>query len=188
LPNGKVLAVGGSANDEDTSTLSLNADLYDPASNTFSSAGANSTQRLYHSVALLLPDATVWLAGGNPARGTYNNTVEIYKPAYLFNSSGGAATRPSITSAPSSVAWGNQFVVQTPNAASISSVVLVRNGSLTHAFGMDQRLVGLSFTAGTSSLTVTAPPNDNIAPPGYYMLFLVDTNGAPSVAAILKVQ
>src|SRR6266567_6528418 len=187
LPNGKVLAVGGSANDEDTSTLSLNADLYDPASNTFSSAGANSTQRLYHSVALLLPDATVWLAGGNPARGTYNNTVEIYKPAYLFNSSGGAATRPSITSAPSSVAWGNQFVVQTPNAASISSVVLVRNGSLTHAFGMDQRLVGLSFTAGTSSLTVTAPPNDNIAPPGYYMLFVLNSSGVPSLASMLHV-
>jgi len=95
LPTGKVLALGGSVNDEDTSTLSLNADLYNPATNTFSSAGANASQRLYHSVALLLPDATVWVAGGNPARGTYNHQMEIYKPAYLFNSSGGAATRPS---------------------------------------------------------------------------------------------
>lgn len=101
LPSGKVLALGGSKNDEDTSTLSLNADLYDPASNTFSSAGANASQRLYHSTALLLPDATVWLAGGNPQRGTYNKTLEIYQPAYLFNSSGALATRPAITSAPS---------------------------------------------------------------------------------------
>ena len=85
LPNGKVLAVGGSVNDEDTGSLSLNADLYDPGSNTFSSAGANASERLYHSVALLLPDATVWLAGGNPTRGSYNNTIEIYQPAYLFN-------------------------------------------------------------------------------------------------------
>src|SRR5579864_7507975 len=187
LPNGKVLAVGGSVNDEDTSSLSLNADLYDPIANTFSSAGANATERLYHSVAMLLPDATVWLAGGNPVRGTYNNTVEIYKPGYLFNSSGGAATRPSITSAPPSIAWGNQFVVQTPDAATISSVVLVRDGSVTHAFGMDQRLVGMSFTVGSGSLTVTAPPNGNIAPPGYYMLFLLNSSGVPSVASFVHV-
>src|ERR1700740_617494 len=59
LPNGKVLAVGGSLNDEDTTTASLNADLYDPVSNTFSSAGAEAYARLYHSVSLLLSDATV---------------------------------------------------------------------------------------------------------------------------------
>src|SRR5262249_7770517 len=186
LPNGKVLAVGGSVNDEDTNSLSLNADLYNPATNTFSSADANATQRLYHSVALLLPDATVWLAGGNPSRGTYNKTVEIYKPAYLFNSSGGAATRPTISSAPSSISWGNPFTVQTPDASNISSVVLVRNGTVTHAFGMDQRLVGMSFTAGSGSLTVTAPPNGNIAPPGYYMLFLLNSSGVPSLASMLQ--
>jgi fibronectin type 3 domain-containing protein len=186
LPNGKVLAVGGSVNDEDTSSLSLNADLYDPATNTFSSAGANATQRLYHSVALLLPDATVWLAGGNPSRGTYNKSVEIYKPAYLFNSSGGAATQPTISSAPSSISYGNAFTVTTPDASNISSVVLVRNGTVTHAFGMDQRLVGMSFTAGSGLLTVTAPPDGNIAPPGYYMLFLLNSGGVPSVATMVQ--
>ena len=66
LPTGKVLALGGSYNDEDTTTASLNADLYDPVTNSFSSAGANAYARLYHSVALLMPDATVWVAGGNP--------------------------------------------------------------------------------------------------------------------------
>ena len=71
LPNGKILAMGGSVNDEDPSTASLNADLYDPASDSFSSAGANTYARLYHSIALLLPDASVWLAGGNPTRGSY---------------------------------------------------------------------------------------------------------------------
>jgi hypothetical protein len=186
LPNGKVLALGGSVNDEDTSSLSLNSDLYDPVANTFSSAGANASQRLYHSVALLLPDGTVWVAGGNPARGTYNNTVEIYTPAYLFNSTGGAATRPAISSAPASISWGSQFTVQTPDAATISSVVLVRNGAVTHAFNMDQRLVGMSFSAGTGSLTVTAPPNGNIAPPGYYMLFLLNSSGVPSVASFVQ--
>jgi hypothetical protein len=183
LPTGKVLAVGGSVNDEDATTKSLNADLYDPATNTFSSAGANAFARLYHSVALLLPDATVWVAGGNPMRGTYEPHIEIYQPAYLFQSDGTLAARPSITSVPSSVSYGNQFTVQTPDAASIASAVLIRNGTVTHSFGMDQRMVGMSFTAGAGSLTVTAPPNANIAPPGYYMLFILNSNGVPSVAS-----
>ena len=91
-----MLATGGSLNDEDTATASLNADLYDPVTNTFSSAGANLYARLYHSNSLLLPDATVLLLGGNPARGTYESRMEIYSPAYLFNSDGSAATRPAI--------------------------------------------------------------------------------------------
>ena len=187
LPNGKVLAMGGSVTDEDTASASLNADLYDPISSTFSSAGANSFPRLYHSVALLLPDATVWFAGGNPSRGSYVQQMEIYQPAYLFNASGGFASRPVISSAPANINYGNTFSVQTAQASNIASVVLVRNGTVTHAFGMDQREVGLSFTAGTGALTVTAPPNGNIAPPGYYMLFLVDNLGVPSVASFVQV-
>ena len=188
LPTGRVLAVGGSVNDEDATTESLNADLYDPATNTFSSAGANSFARLYHSVALLLPDATVWVAGGNPVRGTYESHVEIYQPAYLFQSDGTLAARPSITSVPGSVSYGSQFTLQTPDAASIASAVLVRNGTVTHSFGMDQRMVGMSFTAGAGSLTVTAPPNSNIAPPGYYMLFILNNNGVPSVASSILIS
>jgi hypothetical protein len=188
LPSGKVLALGGSVNDEDTNTASLNADLYDPVSSTFSSAGATAYPRLYHSVALLLPDATVWLAGGNPSRGSYVPQMEIYQPAYLFNAKGRLATRPSITKAPSSIDYGNAFTVATPEAANISSVVLVRDGAVTHAFGMDQREVGLSFTAGKGTLTVTAPPDGNIAPPGYYMLFILDQSGVPSVAKFLHVM
>jgi len=87
LPDGRVLAVGGSAFDEDTSSASLKADLLapdpnNPGSYIFSSAGANSYARLYHSVALLLPDATVWLAGGNPQRGSYVQQMEIYRTRF----------------------------------------------------------------------------------------------------------
>jgi hypothetical protein len=192
LPDGRVLAVGGSVYDEDTSTASLNADLLGPDPNNpgkyvFSSAGANAYPRLYHSVTLLLPDATVWLAGGNPSRGSYVQQIEIYQPPYLFNSTGGLATRPSITGAPSSISYGNAFTVQTPDAASIAHAVLVRNGAVTHAFDMDQREVEMSFTAGSGALTVTAPPNGNIAPPGYYMLFLLNNAGVPSVAKFVQV-
>jgi len=192
LPDGRVLAIGGSVNDEDTSTASLNGDLLGPDPNNavnyiFSSAGANAYPRLYHSVALLLPDATVWLAGGNPSRGTYVQQMEIYQPPYLFDSTGALATRPSITGAPSSISFGNTFTVQTPDAANIAHVVLVRNGAVTHAFGMDQREVEMSFTAGSGTLTVTAPPNGNIAAPGYYMLFILNNSGVPSVATFVQV-
>ncbi len=187
LPNGKVLALGGSVNDEDVDTASYNADLYDPATNTFSSAGQNAYPRLYHSVSLLLYDGTVWFAGGNPERGSYEDHMEIYQPAYLFNPNGTLATRPTISSAPSTISYGASFAVQTPDASSISSVVLMRDGAVTHAFDMDQRMVGMSFTAGNGSLTVTAPPNGNIAPPGYYMLFLLNNKGVPSLAAFVQV-
>jgi Domain of unknown function (DUF1929)/Glyoxal oxidase N-terminus/PKD domain len=189
LPSGKILALGGSLNDEDTSTASLNADLYDPATNTFGSAGALVYARLYHSVSLLLPDATVWVAGGNPQRGTYEPHMEVYTPQYLLNADGTAATRPKITGTSSTViGYGGAFQVQTPDAANISSVVLMRNGGVTHAFDMDQRYVGLSFTASTGVLNVTGPPNGNIAPPGYYMLFILNSAGVPSVATIVQVS
>lgn len=188
LPTGKVLAVGGSLNDEDSSSASLNADLYDPATNTFSSAGANTYARLYHSNALLLPDATVLFEGGNPGRGNYEKHVEIYKPPYLFNSNGSLATRPTISSAPSAISWNGSFAISTPDAANISSVVLMRPGAPTHSFDMEQRMVGMSFTAGSGTLTVTAPPNGNIAPPGYYMIFLVNSSGVPSVAKFSKLS
>ena len=189
LPSGKIIALGGSLNDEDTATASLNADLYDPATNTFSSAGAEVYARLYHSVSLLLPDGTVWVAGGNPARGTYESHMEIYSPAYLFNADGSRATRPAISGLSSStVGYGGAFQIQTPDAANVSSVVLMRNGAVTHAFDMDQRYVGLSFSAGSGVLNVTGPPNGNVAPPGYYMLFILNNSGVPSIAFMVQVS
>jgi len=189
LPDGKVLALGGSANDEDRLTASLNADLYDPATNTFSTGATNLYARLYHSNALLLPDATVLVAGGNPQRGSYEQNDEIYSPAYLFNPDGSPAARPIITGVtPSALSYGYGFQLQTPDAADIRSVVLMRPGAVTHAFDMEQRLVGLSFTAGNGVLEVTAPPNGNIAPPGYYMVFILNSRGVPSVAVFVRLS
>lgn len=166
LPNGDVLALGGSTNDEDATTASVNADLYSPSTNSFSPAGTEAFARLYHTVSLLLPDGTVWVAGGNPTQGDYEPHMEIYSPPYLFNSDGSLATRPTISSlSTNSIGRGSSFQVQTPDAANIFSVVLMRDGSSTHSFDMDQRYVGLSFTAGSGVLNVTGPPNANIAPP-----------------------
>src|SRR5438552_14974959 len=127
LPSGKVLVASGSAKDEDATTASLQAELYDPATNSFSSAGASTFPRLYHNVQLLLPDCSVFLAGGNPQQGVFENHIEIYQPAYLFNSDGSAAMRPTISSAPASITYGSTFAVQTPNT-DIASVVLIKPG------------------------------------------------------------
>ena len=189
LPNGKVLALNGSADNEDAATASLNADLYDPNTNTFSPAGAGAFPRLYHSGAVLLPDATVLVLGSNPEQGSYESHMENYTPAYLFNSDGSMATRPMITSVtPGVIGYGATFQVQTPNAANISSAVLIRAGSVTHAFDMDQRLIGLNFTAGSGLLNVTSPPNSSIAPPGYYMLFILNSAGVPSLASFVQLS
>ena len=162
--------------------------MYDPTTNTFSSAGVNAFPRLYHSSALLLPDATVALMGGNPTRGSYETRIEIYSPAYLFAADGSPAMRPAITSAPAAFDYGTTFQVQTSDAASIASVVLVRPGASTHAVDMDQRLVQLTFTKGTGVLSVTAPPGGNVAPPGYYMLFVLNSAGVPSLATFVRAR
>jgi hypothetical protein len=194
LPNGRLLVQGGSRVDNDGSTATLGADLFDPATGAWSStkaggAGFAKFARMYHSVALLLPDATVATAGSNPQRGTWDNHIEIYSPAYLFNASGGPATRPVITGAPLGIGYNSvPFTVQTPDALNIRSVVLIKPGSDTHAYDMEQRLLGLTFTATSGALTVNAPPNSNLAPPGYYMLFVLNQAGVPSVARFVQVS
>jgi hypothetical protein len=188
LPDGRVLASGGSALNEDASTAALAAELFDPVTETWSPAGEAAIPRLYHSVALLLPDATVMTAGSNPERGWYDQSIEIWKPPYLFTSGGGLAPRPVIAAAPAAIGYGGAFPVQTPDAGQIGSVVLMRPGSPTHSFDMEQRMVGLSFTRSGTTLTVAGPPTPNIAPPGYYMLFILNTNGVPSVARFVQVS
>ena len=189
LPNGKVLASGGSVNDEDNATAVKEAQLYDPAINSFSSASSMEFPRLYHSNTMLLPDATVVSLGGNPVRKVYQPEIEIYSPPYLFNSDGSPAKRPTITDvAPGELHYGKQFNVSTPEAENIKFIVLIRAGAVTHAFDMDQRLVGLTFAAVGGVLQATAPANGNLAPPGYYLLFILDKEGVPSVAQFVHLS
>jgi hypothetical protein len=192
LPTGKILALGGSAKDEDGTTASLPADLFDPTTETWTSAGVATYPRLYHSCALLMPDGTVEVVGSNPVKGTYEQHIELYSPAYLFAVDGNGnvipAVRPTITSAPAEIGYGSDFTIETPDAANISSAVLMRNGSSTHSFDFEQRQIQLSFTAADGSLTATAPPTGLIAPPGYYMLFLLNQSGVPSIAQMVHLS
>lgn len=196
LPNGKVLATGGSVNNESPAPAGKAADLYDPVSDMMSSAGSATYSRLYHSTALLLPDATVVTMGSNPGpRGQYQAAIEIYTPPYLFDSNDRIiANRPTIQGVtPAVMGYGAQFSVSYASASPISSAVLMRPGSTTHAFDMDQRLIGLcgpapqpACSGSSGTLTLTSPPNGNTAPPGYYMLFLLDSSGVPSVAKFIQ--
>src|SRR5262245_8012090 len=199
LPNGKVLAEGGSVANEIPDTLGKTADLYDPVGNSFSSGGTASFSRLYHSTALLLPDATVMSMGSNPGdRGSYEPAIEIYTPPYLFDANDQLITnRPVITgTTPASLVIGYNapFSVSYTSASPISSAVLIRPGADTHGFDMEQRLVGLcgpspqTPCSGSGTLSLTTPPNGNIAPPGYYMLFLLDSAGVPSKAQFIQLS
>jgi len=193
LPTGKVLALGGSSIDEDPNTASLDTDLFDPVTETWATAGTAVYPRLYHSCGLLLPDATVAVVGSNPVKGSFEQHIEIYSPAYLFAVDGNGNTipaiRPTITSVPAELGYASSFSISTPDALNITSAVLVKPGSSTHSFDFDQRVVGLSYTASDSeTLTATSPPNSSIAPPGYYMVFLLNQAGVPSVAKFLHLS
>ena len=63
---------------------------------------------------------------------------------------------------------------------------MIRYGAVTHSINMAQVYLPLTFSSGSGSLTVTAPASGNLAPPGYYMLFIVDSNGVPSIAATTR--
>jgi hypothetical protein len=185
LPDGTVLATGGESNTNpfDLSTAVYAAETWSPTTESWTTLASMQTPRVYHSTALLLPDGRVLVAGsGEYGAGSINQyNGEIYSPPYLFK-----GAQPTITSVPATLQYGLQFAVQTPDAANIASVALVRLGSVTHAFNQNQRYVPLTFTVGSGSLTVTAPANGNLAPLGYYMLFIVNSSGVPSVASFVK--
>ena len=184
---------GGSLHQEDTPLARLQSEIYDPATDTWTPTAPSTVARLYHSTAVLMPDATVVTAGGNPEGGTHvqwdhdpeeEMRLEVFHPPYLFK-----GPRPVITGAPGQASYGQSIQIKSPQAGSIRWVSLMRNCVTTHSFDGSQRLVDLEGInrAGTT-LTATIPPNRNLTPPGWYMLFIVDNNGIPSVATWIKVQ
>ena len=190
LPDGTVAIIGGSGKGKADQAVDpvLPIELFDPATGTFSTLCSLNAARLYHSTALLLPDATVLIAGKD---GVFNadpyhypeRRGEIFRPPYLFT----GTTRPVIDSAPAQANYDDDFEIQTQQAADVASVVLVRPGSVTHSFNMDQRLVELVITGRSGGeVRVKAPPDPNLAPPGHYMLFLLSDRGVPSVAGFLR--
>jgi hypothetical protein len=187
LPDGTVLVTGGTsgAQFDDYTHPVFPAELWNPTTGAWSTMASLSVYRGYHSVALLLPDGRVLSAGGecNTSPPCNRNAAEIFSPPYLFN-----GPRPTITSAPRSIGSGQTFFVGTPDAATITQVTWIRLGAVTHTFNQEQRFSFLGFSQATGGLNVTAPPSANLAPPGFYMLFLVNGSGVPSVASNIQVD
>ena len=180
LPDGTVLVTGGTSAPgfNDASGRVDAAELWDPTTEQWTTlASSSGIPRVYHSTALLLPDGRVFSTGGN----NYPE-IEIFSPPYLFK-----GARPTITSAPSNIGYTESFSVNTPDAATISKVTLLKIGSVTHAFNQGQVINDLSFSQTAGGLNITAPPSANVAPPGYYMLFILNDNGVPSVAKFVNV-
>lgn len=184
LPDGTILVTGGSSAQgfDVASGAVYPAEIYNPATNTWTVVASLARYRGYHSFAILLPDGRVLSAGGqvNSSGGANGANAEIYSPPYLFK-----GAKPVITSAPTSVAYGQTALIGTSNA--IAKVTWIRLGAVTHAFNEEQRFLKLNFAATTGGVNVTFPSSANLSPPGYYMLFLLNSTGVPSVAKIIRI-
>ena len=207
LPDGTVLVTGGTRrggapgtaeafNDLDPGQPVHIAELWDPKTGQWTMLAAEQTDRCYHSTKVLLPDGRVLSAGGgefilnegtpqqvanNPQDTHYD--VQVFSPPYLFK-----GPQPQITSAPDSVQYGGTFQIGTAQPEQIATVSLIRLSSVTHSFNAGQRINFLPSQVVGGTLTATAPPNANVCPPGHYMLFIVNLQGAPSVAKIIQVS
>jgi len=192
LPDGRVLVLGGhdKFKFEASSVPSNQCELYDPVLNSWTIAATMGAPRMYHSAALLLPDGRVLVAGGYDPNGPGDGnrkSFEFYEPPYFFNPDDTVSVRPTITSATAvdgpatQIAYGGQLVITTPDAANIRKVGLMRPGSMTHHTDSEQRYVALEFFPGpgVNQLTARVPDDPSVAPPGFYMLWIVDLNNRP---------
>jgi hypothetical protein len=187
MADGRVLVNGGSGTSNEAKNVAYTAMIWDPATSVWQAAATAVQMRLYHSVALLLPDGRVLTGGGGAPGPQTNLNAELYTPPYLYkqDGSGELVPRPAITSAPATATWGASIRLGT-DAASVSRVTLVKTGSATHTVDFDQRFLSLSFSGSAQALDVTLPASRKLAPPGFYMLFVFDAAGVPSVARIVR--
>jgi hypothetical protein len=178
-PSGTQLAEGSHPTHDPRAVL--DAEIFDPGSERWTTGAAMMVDRLYHSSALLLPDGRVMTAGSNPARKINDLRIELYHPPYLFQ-----GPRPEVEAAPGRASYGAAFTVKSPHARHIEKIVLVRPMSTTHCLSTEQRLVELPILSRSdTNLSVNIPANPNLIPPGYSMLFAL-AGGVPSVAKFIN--
>lgn len=190
LPDGQVMVIGGQtypvAFSDDRAILA--PELWDPSTETFRAVAPMRLARVYHSVALLLPDGRVLSGGGGLCGGCATNhpDLQVYSPPYLFNADGTASRRPVIQSAPTQASVGSSLSVTTDIA--IHRFALVRLSSVTHSVNNEQRRVPLNFTTHSATqYTVELPASRDVLVPGYYMLFALTERGVPSVSSMVRI-
>jgi hypothetical protein len=194
LADGQVLVTHGTSGPgfNNVATPVRAAELWNPATESWSTMAEESRPRMYHSTALLLPSGRVLVSGSGEGGGVdlanSDFTAQLFTPPYLFKADGTLAARPSISSAPSRISYGGSFSVESPDAGSVVRGTLVRLSSVTHAFNQSQLIYPLTFTtAGATTLRATGPANASLATPGPYMLFLLNSRGVPSIARMVMV-
>jgi NPCBM/NEW2 domain/PA14 domain/Domain of unknown function (DUF1929)/F5/8 type C domain len=190
LADGQVMAIGGMPKPvafSETDAI-LTPELWNPQTEQWRTLANYQVPRVYHSIALLMPDARVISAGGGLCGGCAVNhsDAEIFSPPYLYHQNGNLAARPSIVGGPDVIGYGSSFNLQVSGGA--SKFNLIRMGSITHTVNNDQRLIPLGFSQNGATFTVAAPENTSVGTPGYYMLFALNAAGVPSTAKIIRVQ
>jgi hypothetical protein len=191
LPDRGLVVVGGIDKGRNYTPRGRQVELLFSGAHSFRLGPGQTEDRGYHSTALLLPDGRVLSAGDdlNPtSNGSYKNsspfdTAEIYSPPYLFK-----GPRPAIRRAPRTIRYERRFTVAT--GSRVASALLAAPSAVTHGADMTQRLVPLRVAGrpGSRRVTLIAPPNANVAPPGWYMLFVSDGRGRPSKAKFLRLR
>jgi len=192
LPNGEVLVTGGLDHAEvfTDDGARLTAEIYNPTTNSWRSVAGMQMARTYHSVGILMIDGRVFVGGGGLCDSSnldecYNHfDAEIYSPPYLFNPDGSLAARPTI-SAPATADYNTSINVT--GSTDIQEFSLIRFSAATHSTNNEQRRIPVTFFPGTPGDYSVDIPGRELLPPGYYMLFAIDSNGVPSVAEAVQI-
>jgi hypothetical protein len=200
LPDQTVLILGGKSGRKDTYNLkqqfrgevqdmhhpdaAMEPELYNPRNNKWKPMAPMNVDRLYNANALLLPDGRVMTAGSNPQRTINELRIEIFRPPYLFR-----GRRPKIIKCPDKIKYGTEIMIETDDGENIESVALIRPSVTSHCVNTEQRYVGLEFTKNIhDTVNVSVPPYRNLIPPGYYMLFIINKKGVPSIARFVLIN
>ena len=191
LPTGQIFTVGGQtyAVPFSDATSDLTPEMWSPSTGQWTAMAQEAEPRNYHSVAVLLPDGTVFSGGGGLCGSCATNHPDgqIFRPPYLFNADGSPATRPTIASAPTSAQTGQTISVTT--GGPVASFAMIRYGEATHSVDNDQRRIPLSIVSSSGNTYKLSIPSDpGIALPGPYMLFAIGSNGTPSVSATVSIS
>jgi hypothetical protein len=180
LPDGKVVVFGGVA--QGNSNPQYVPEMFNPSTESWTTLSAASIPRVYHQVALLLPDGRIWTAGGTPTRTSWELRTEFFRPGYY------SAARPSISGTLTVGAYGGSIIIPTSSPSSIARATLVKCPDTTHHYDSNMRYIALSVkSSASSSVTVQAPLNANLAPPGYYYIHIVNKSNIPSAAKIIRI-
>jgi Domain of unknown function (DUF1929)/Bacterial Ig domain len=182
LPDGKIVFFGGTNFQNSSAGAYLNAEIFDPVAKSWTVVNGMNVPKIYHCTGILLLDGRVWLAGSQYSKSNWELRSEFYVPSY-YN-----AARPTISSDPTVGGYGGTINIPTSDAADIQKVSLIALSTFTHGFNSQMRFIWLQIQSkGSSSVTVSAPVNAKIAPPGYYMIHVLNSSGVPSIAKVIKI-